>query len=193
MNNSTENALALFPHQPNEMPRLSTETEPPTFTTIKNFQQKLDANMMAIDSTTTNLGHLAIVTTDEEFDTMNGGPYIVSTDPGPTAPNPVVSITPTTNNDQAQAIFGALLFTAVETIRLFNQQKQEYNLYPAVKKVARNMIIRAVEDKYMCFLKHSRTIHANVKPITIMQHLWTNYGTVEANDLKENEKRMRAP
>ena len=123
MNNSTENVLALSPHQPNEMPRLSTEIEPPTFTTIKNFLQKLDANMMAIDSTTTDLGHLAIVTTDKEFDTMNGGPYIIPTDPGPTAPNPAASITSTTNNDQARAILGALPFTAVETVRLFNQQK----------------------------------------------------------------------
>ena len=141
MNTSTDNVIALFPHQPNEMPRLSNDTEPPTFTTIKTFQQKLDANMMAIDSSTTDLGHLAIVTTDEEFETMNGGPYMVPTDPGPTAPNPAASITATTNNDQAQAILGALPFTAVETVRLFNQQKQEYNLYRTVIKFARNMII----------------------------------------------------
>ena len=78
-------------------------------------------------------------------------------------------------------------------MRLFNQQKQEYNLYRTVKKVARNMIIRAVDDKFICSLKHPRTIYANVEPITILQHLWNNYGTVEADDLEENEKRMKAP
>ena len=38
---------------------------------------------MAIDSTTTDLGHLAIITTDEEFETLNGGPYIIPADQDP--------------------------------------------------------------------------------------------------------------
>ena len=55
------------------------------------------------------------------------------------------------------------------------------------------MLIQAVDDNYICSLKNLCTIYANVKPITIMKNLWTNYRTIEANNLEENEKRMKAP
>ena len=62
-----------------------------------------------------------------------------------------------------------------------------------MKKVARNLIIRAVNDKYICALKHPRTLYAAVEPITILEHLWKNYGTVETDDLEQNEKNMKKP
>ena len=36
-------------------------------------------------------------------------------------------------------------------------------------------------------------MYVNVELITLMQHLWTNYGTVEADDLEANKKRMKTP
>ena len=79
---------------------------------------------MSINSSTSDLGHMVIVTTDAAFDTLNGDPYIIPTDPGPMAQNPASRITNTTTNKEAAAILGVLPFTAVETVRLLNQQNK---------------------------------------------------------------------
>ena len=57
--------------------------------------------------------------------------------------------------------------------------------------VVHNMLVNAVDDKYICHLKHERTIYQNVVPITILAHLWTTYGTVDDGDITKNEERMK--
>ena len=83
-------------------------------------------------------------------------------------------------------------FTAAETLPQFNYEKEEYNKYQATTNVVRNMLINAVDDKYICHLKHERTFYQNITPLEILTHLWTTYGVIDDNDITKNETRMKA-
>ena len=77
---------SYFATKPQDMPKLSTETDKPNYQTITTFQQKLDANLLAVPSDTCNLGHLAIAVKDAEFILLNGNtPFDIPLDPGPKA------------------------------------------------------------------------------------------------------------
>ena len=154
-NASTNSIIKLFPTTPQDMPHIPTNGQPPTYASLKIYQQKLDENMMAIDSSTTDLRHLGIVTSNTEFDTLNGSKFIVSTDPGRNTPGPTAAVDLA---DSAVAIVCVLLFIAVEMLHVFTQQKQEYMLYRTLKKVAHNLLVAAVDDKHISVLNHTRII-----------------------------------
>ena len=77
-------------------------------------------------------------------------------------------------------------------MRKYNKEIYAYEMYRMAKTVLRTTILNAVEDKYICHLKHHRTLYARVDPYTILEHLWKNYGTVDVSDLTQNDQRMRA-
>lgn len=84
-------------------------------------------------------------------------------------------------------------YTAVEYLRQFAYEKEEYNKYQATKNAVRNMIIDAVDDKYICHLRHKRTMYQAIEPITLLEHLWTTYGTVDDGNITANEARIKQP
>ena len=185
---TAESVTALFPVPPSDMPKISEASDRPSFTSLNTFQQALDANAMAIPSTTTDLGHLALVISNGDFTTLNSGiPFTVPTRPASTGPsNPA-------RGRPSQAALNILPFTAPEAIRAYNQQRQENDLYNVATSVLRKLILTNVADRYICKLKYERTLYAQVTPLQLMTHLWDKYGAVDIADLDKNDNRMRAP
>ena len=147
----------------------------------------MDANLLAVPSDSCTLGHLAIIVEQSDFKTLNGGQSIVEpNNPGPTAT--ITGLT-RTSTDAERAM---MPYTAAECLRQYNYRKEEYNKFQATKNVARNMIVNAVEDKYICHLKHERTFYQNVQPVELMRHLWATYGMIDDDDITKNEERMKA-
>ena len=70
------------------MPRISTTSTKPNYTSLKNFQDAIDANALSIMSNTTKLGHMALTRTDTKFTAANAtAAFSISTNPG-NAPTP---------------------------------------------------------------------------------------------------------
>ena len=189
MINQPDNIQALFRTQQADMPRLSSPTEKPNYSTLKKFQEAIEENAMSVPSNSTDLGHLAIVISAADFTTANGSPFITPTNPGDQPNQPVVA---GTTRDQTNDAIALLPFTAAENIRLYNHKQQEFLRFRNTRTALKNQILNSIEDKYICSLKHSRTKYAIVTPLEILDHLWITYGKIDQADQTANEKRMRA-
>lgn len=64
---------AHFAVPADQMPKLHEDGKEPTFTTIQKFREQLERNAMAVPSSQTKLGHLALVVSPTEFAAANGG------------------------------------------------------------------------------------------------------------------------
>ena len=69
--NALEAITAQFETKPEDMPRISTSSTKLNYTSLKLFQEALDANVMTITSNTTELGHLALTCSAEKKITAN--------------------------------------------------------------------------------------------------------------------------
>ena len=194
---------SFFQIAPEEMPKMSTATSKPNYTTIKKFLEALEQNAMSIPSTQSELGHLALVISDTDYTIANEGtPWKDPTNPGnsPTNPVPTTALTSTgvatrstseaSTEPNNQAIT-MLPFTAAEAIRAFNEEQQEHRRFLHARTALRNLILNAIDDKYICKLRHSRTHYALVPPYRLIEHIQTTYGTVDDQDRAENEDRMK--
>lgn len=201
MTTLTPNSIAVtFTTATADMPKISTITSKPSYTSIKRFQDKINENAMTIPSSQTDLGHLALVLDPTDFDTANGGiAFIPPVSPGNAPTDPTTGIT--SNSDAARTTRGAtaaddaainmLPFTAPEAIRQYNQRKQDHSTYVQATIALKNQIINAVDDKYISAQKDAITLYAKVTPLTLLTHLWTTYGTIDQADQTANEARMR--
>ena len=172
-----------FKTRSEDMPRISTSSTKPNYTSLKNFQDALDANAMSVMSYSTELGHLALTRKPEEFTAANNNvSFVTPTNPGnaPTLPSMSTRSSPTDP------------FEAQEVLRLFKFQQAQYTRYRNTSTALKNCIINAVDDEYTEKLKKKITGYATVTPLELLTHLWTNYGEVGENDLKPNEARMKA-
>ena len=189
------------------MPRISTPTDKPNFTSINKFCEALEANAMSVPSAFTDLGHLALVIEDHEFTAANAGiaftppknPGLSPTAPKATATTRVLRSNTSKENSPSDSEDSSITtqalsvnpYVAAETIRAFQEELQEYRKYCATRTALKNLIINAVDDTYISKLKHAKTKYALVTPLELLNHLHTTYGTVDDHDKTENEERMK--
>jgi len=165
-----------FRVKPDEMPVMSTPTMTPNYTSIKKFEQALRDNALAISSYQTHLGHLALVVSPEEYNEVSGDvPFIVPTNPGLYAG--------TGSSNKAQ----------IEISRQFTFDQNEFVKYQATITALRNLILNAIDEKYVRSLRHEISGYANVHPYDLLTYIWTTYGKIDDADHSLNEQRMRAP
>jgi hypothetical protein len=203
-----DNITALFRTKPENLPRISTKTEKPTYTTIKKFQDKLIENAMSIPSFTTDLGHLALVIKESDFTTANNGTaFVPPPNPGNTPAMPTfatrratttrtttrgtTTTTAATQETPSQTSQAEDNFKTAEAIRLFQHRQTEYIKFRTTRTALKNCIINSVDDRYIVSLKNTITGYANVTPNDIMKHLWKKYGKIDTSDLSANEARMK--
>ncbi len=76
--------LALLPVTPSDMPQITTSTEPPTRQSLKNFQESIQDQAMAITTSDPLLGFLGLVLKDSIFQTLSdpATSYTPPADPG---------------------------------------------------------------------------------------------------------------
>ena len=94
-----DNIKAYFVHTTDEIPKISTASDPPTFTSLQAFQDAINANAMAVPAPDTDLGHAALTMKTSHFTVANGGAYTDPTSPGtsPTNPNTTLGAATRTN------------------------------------------------------------------------------------------------
>ena len=66
-----ENVTNLFPHKTDDMPKISTPGNRPTYTSLRMFQDKLNDNAMAVPFPKTTLGHLGLILPTETYKAIN--------------------------------------------------------------------------------------------------------------------------
>ena len=192
-----------------DMPRIHEHDSTPNYTSMDRFQVAINDCALAIPSMDTDLGHFAIVVKAPTYTEANDGtPWTPPMNPGtaPTAPPTIARMglraqQPDPNNpaEIAAHAAAALLnqapdhFAIQEALRRFTQQQKAYNTYTNATKALRNLILNAVDDQYINELKHINTGYVKVSPLALLDHLWTEYGTIDGSDLTQNEKRMKAP
>jgi hypothetical protein len=187
--NQIDNIQALFCTQQADMPRLSTPTEKPNYTTLKKFQEAIEENVMSVPSNTTDLGHLALVISAVDFATANGSPFVTPENLGEQPDQPALA---GATRDQTNEVIAMLPFTAAKNIRLYNHKQQEFLRFRNTRTALKNQILNSIEDKYICTLKHSRTKYATITPLELLEHLWNTYGKINQADQTANEKCMQA-
>ena len=175
--------MALFQTKTEDMPRISPNGECPSYTTLREFQDALNRNAMAITSPLDTLGHLGLVVTAEEYKTISptSDTYTEPAKPSakPTDPSRTRSSVDNT-------------FDVHEAIRVWKDEVTVYNIHNTVKNALRNQILHAVDHKYITDLEDPSTQFLLVSPLEIMNHLWDNFGEIDESDLRQNELRMKA-
>ena len=165
-----------FRIKPHEMPVMSTPTMTPNYTSIKKFEQALRENALAVSSYQTHLGHLSLVVSPEEYkEVANDVPFVIPTNPGLYAE--------IASSNKAQ----------IEVSRQFTFDQNEFVKYQATTTALRNLILNAIDEKYIRSLRHDISSYANVKPYDLLKYIWSTYGKIDDADHTLNEQRMRAP
>jgi hypothetical protein len=179
---------------PNEMPKLSTDNDRPTYDTIFPFQKALDKNAISIPCTQTTLGYLALTRQPADYLTASSGvAFTVPINPGPAPAQPTLAADEVATRSIRERQITMLPFSSVEAVRHYNAQKHEYQQYIAVQTALKNIILNSVAPQYINALRHELTDFALVTPLQLMTHLWTHYGQIDQSSLTENETRMKQP
>ena len=181
---SIDNIVALFQTQTEDMPNISPNGECPTYTTLRNFQDALNNNAMAVTSPLDTLGHLGIVVSKTEYTNISPTNETYSEPKKPSAKPTDPSRTRSSADNT---------FDIHEAIRLWKDEVEVYNIHNTVKNALRNQILQSVDTMYITELEDPSTKFLLVDPIKILDHLWENYGEIDESDLRENEVRMRTP
>ena len=176
MSLSTDTA-SLFPHP--ELTPIPTDTKP-DYTSLKIIHQQLNANAMAVPSELGGgrHGHLPLVIPAAQF---NAIPNTVAwVEPGHPGPNPVYPVAAPTGP----------VIAAVD--RQYKHDLEAFKCYTTTQAILKRILIAAVPDTYIKALKDEYFGYANTTTLDILTHLDTNYGTVTADDLNDNIKRLTA-
>ena len=84
---------------------MSTPTMAPNYTSIRKFQLALEENALSIQSHQSELGHLALVITDEAYlEANNDVAFVAPTDPGLAPPDPTAGISTRASAEQEFAM-----------------------------------------------------------------------------------------
>ena len=186
---STDPIISQFRISPDLMPKMSTPTMAPNYTSIRKFQLALEENALSIQSHQTELGHLALVISEEDYlQANNQVAFNEPTDPGLVPPDPTEGISTRASAEHDVAM---LPYTTAATMRTFNFAQQEFFRFKATKAALRNLILNSIDDKYIKTLKNEHTRYAKVSPLALMTHIWDTYGTVDDADQTQNEIRMK--
>ncbi|CAB9527496.1 hypothetical protein SEMRO_2007_G310630.1 [Seminavis robusta] len=162
-------SFVAIDHFATETPTAIPPEEKPTYNSLKIIHQELNANAMTISS---GIGgghyrHLALVLTTAQYNALpNTEAWANPAHPGQA---PVHGAAPTPAK-------------IAETNRLMRGTET------ALKK----QLLETVSDTFTKTLKHKMYGYAQVTAREILAHLDAAYGTVDADDIKDNEKRMNA-
>ena len=131
---------------------------------------------MSITTSDPILGFLGLVLKDSIFQTLNATAesYMPPAHPGNT-PNATGS-------------------TAViaETTRVFVIEQDKYNTYLQFNIILISMITTNCPEKYLSDLKDPITKFRRCTPISLLNHLWSTFGTITSKDLTDNWSAMNA-
>ncbi len=133
---------------------------------------------MAITSADPILGFLGLVITNDRYITLsaNQTPFSAPADPGLNPPDPA----------------GLTAIQITEGVRRYNLARDERKTFLEFQIILVSMITNNCPEKYLATLKDPITKFRRCTPIQLLQHLWTEYGSITSQDLTANYTRMTA-
>jgi hypothetical protein len=170
----TSSTKLVFPHDPP-----TPITGKPVNTTLQILQRQLFANARAIRSPRgggTN-GHLALLLDDATYFARAGVAFVLPIHPGP---SPVH----TANATAAQI---------AETIRIYQQELSDIDLYSRVTTALQSQILGAVDNTYLRALEDPDFGFADVTPRQMLEHLRALYGILTPEELERNRASLSLP
>ena len=172
MPSTIDSIVESFPH-----PTIHPITGVPTYESIAELNLQLNANAASVQSNLGDgkLGLLYLTISPEEYDTLSAVAFVPPVNPGT---GPAIPIAATASQ------ITALMRQHATNLQLF----KEYN---GTDKALKQQVIGAVNSMYLRALAHRITGFANVTTLTMLKHLYKNYGRLSPADLQDNDTRMR--
>ena len=159
-----------------EFPTLPKIHGEPTYKQLKELKNKLKTNATKISSELGggNFGHLGLVLSDEEYALISNVPYIEPEHPGAIV-LPVACSERTENRRRDEHEKALALFH--ETLNLKNALKKQLS--------------EAIDDLYLEELRDPTTNTILLGIPEILEHLFNNYGDIDADAITEKETEIR--
>ena len=168
--------LALLPVKPEDMPKIATISNQPTQESIKDFQESIQYQDMYITTCDHNLDLLGMVLQASDFDPLkNRNPFALPIYPGTSPVNATGTAAQIT-----------------EVVRLYKYDKEKFTTYYEFHIILISMITNKCTEKFMVTLKHCITNFCQREPLTIINQLYTDYGTINSSNLTDFFDRMNA-
>ena len=172
-----ENVTNHFKTKTEEMPKISTPGNRPTYTSLRLFQDKLNENAMAVPFPKTTLGHLGLVLPVTTYKAINQNAAWED---------------PKEPDDDPETPKSTGTFPAQEALRKWQRATNRYNTFILTQEALKTQILKSVDDQYINALEHAITKYAQVTPRALLAHLWQQYGKIAESDLRANQTRMLA-
>lgn len=157
---------------------IATSLTKPTYASLQIAQLQLNGNATSIasDSGDGILGHLQLTIKPAAYQAASQGnvPFIAPVNPG---------AAPVHGN-------GATGAQIAETNRQWKEDRTIFRLYHEVDKALRNQVIDAVHPHYIRALHDNLLGYGSLTCLQLLDHLWTNYGTITQDELDQNVVRM---
>ena len=149
----------------------------PTHETIAEVHSKLNANAASVHSHRGNgqLGLLYLTLKPEVYNTLSNVPFEPPVNPGQHPNIPEGSTGP----------------QAASVRKEHEERFDEFLTYDQTDKALKSLLIAAVDESYIRSLRHKHVGYANVKTITMLNHLCDSYARITLIDLEENDKRLK--
>jgi FtsZ-binding cell division protein ZapB len=149
----------------------------PNYQTIAAKHKILKQNASSVTTTLAGGQHglLAIITTNEEYNTLTNEVWIEPQHPGPR---------PVLERDTKRNVVS-------NVINKWEDEMDTWSLVQYIRKALTKQIINAIDDEYIEDLKDPNTGYANVTPIEMIEHLYSEYGQLTNQDIIENRNRLK--
>ncbi|EEC46594.1 predicted protein [Phaeodactylum tricornutum CCAP 1055/1] len=175
MSPTADFTISDFPHK--VLAPIATDTTAPSYSSLLLAQRQLSANASAIPSLNGGgaHGHMALTLSAEAYAELSDIPFVIPVAP-PADPEPGTTQPQITENN-----------------RLHKRAVAIHSLYVAVNNALRRQILDAVPRVYVRDLEHPQFAYSHVSCRDLLDHLWRNFGTISASDLKTNIQSMYTP
>jgi hypothetical protein len=145
---------------------------PPTFGTLRVLVDELKANASSVPSVLGGgqYGHLGLLLTAAQFETLSTTPFESPINPGPFAPPD--------KGTEAQ-------INAARDV--WKEKHYTFHLNQAVEKALIAQVVSAVEPQYLSAIRNRQTGRYGSSVLAVLQHLFTTYGHITPQQLKTRE------
>ena len=169
---TVEKYIETFP-----LPTLTRIVGQPTYEQVKELNEELNGNAASIVTTRGGgaHGHLAITVSPTTYATLSPTAFVA-----PTMPDPV----------NPAGLTGPQIANAN---RIYEEQKAEFHSYVNLQNALKKQLIAAVEPLFFQTIRQPYVGFANRTIRDMLRHLYATYADITADDLDENDKKMREP
>ena len=149
----------------------------PTYEQIKEVNEELNANAASIVSSRGGGAHgnLALTVSPATYATLLATLFVA-----PTMPNAV----------NPAGLTGPQIANAN---RVYEEQKAEFHSYVNLQNALKKQLIAAVDPLFLQTIRQQYVGFANRSLREMLQHLYDTYADISAENLEENDKKMREP